>query len=311
MLELALALPILLFVMALMINCGAMCSWKVREQSAARLAVWQTRWPRTGDTDPRPSYWPAAATMIASDQGDVPGMDDSRVNLPVARGPLPHTTVDSNLLDPTRGLREGEADYTRPYVLLRKLGPYTIKAQNWLIDDKWQYQRMDLPDNYERRIPVIYTLAKAPAALVSSYVQAVEAIAQAAFAAQLRPLDNDPDYLYYQSEFGWGGPPDFQPRAQNMCTTDRTLTDRSVKQLIDRIQGGREGKRRIPSVAEVMAQSFMGLYQRALSAFEAALKANPPAPPQMRAAAQSQIPWLKAQISALRQAMQAIQASGG
>ena len=42
------ALPMLLFVLALMINYGAMSVWKVREHTAARLAVWETRWPRTG-----------------------------------------------------------------------------------------------------------------------------------------------------------------------------------------------------------------------------------------------------------------------
>jgi hypothetical protein len=309
MLELALTLPILLFVMALMINYGTMCVWKVREHSVARLAAWETRWPRTGATDPQPSYWPAAATMGASDQGNVSGMDDRRVDLPVARGPLKGATVDANLLDPTRGLHMGEADYTRHLALLRKLGDYTIDAKDWLIDDKWQYQRTNLPDNWERRIPVIYSLAKAPASLVNAYVQSVLAIAQAPFAAQLRPLDNDPEFIYYASIFGWGGPPDFQPRFQIMCTTDRTLTDASVKNLIDRIQGNR--RRHIPSVAEVMAQAFLALYQRALAAFQAILTANPPAPPQSQALAQSQIPSLQGKIGALKQGLQNIQANSG
>ena len=47
MLELILALPILLFIMALIINYGTVAAWKVREHSVARLAVWETRWPRT------------------------------------------------------------------------------------------------------------------------------------------------------------------------------------------------------------------------------------------------------------------------
>jgi hypothetical protein len=307
MLELALTLPILLFVMALMINYGTMCVWKVREHSISRLAVWETRWPRTGATDQRPTYWPTAATMSASDQGNVSGMDDQRVELPVARGPLPGATVDAKLLDPTRGLRVGDAEYTRQLTLLRKLGAYTIDAKDWLIDDKWQYQRMGMPDNWERRIPVIYKLAKAPASLVNAYVESVTAIARAPFASQLRPLDNDPDYLYYQSLFGWGGPPDFHPRFQIMCTTDRAITDASVMNLIDRIQGNR--RRHIPSVAQVMARSFLGLYQRALAAFQAILKANPPAPPQMQSLAQSQISSLQGKISALQEVLQAIEAS--
>ena len=104
----SLALPILLFIMALIINYGTIAAWKVREHSVARLAVWETRWPRTGSTDPRPSYWPATASMESSDQGTVAGMDDSRVDLPVARGPLPAATVNSeSARSTTRGLREG------------------------------------------------------------------------------------------------------------------------------------------------------------------------------------------------------------
>ena len=306
MLELVLALPILLFIMALIYNYGVVAAWKVRENSVARLAVWQTRWPRTGATDPWPSYWPTSATMTATDQGNVQGMDDSRIDLPVARGPLPGATVDKELLDETRGLRLGSAEITRQFVYLKKLGSFTKDASNWLVDDKWQYQRMNnlqtgnpLPDNWQRRIPVIYALAQAPASLMSSYINSALAIANAAFAAQLRPLDNDPDFAYYGMLFGWGGPPDFQPRFRQLCTTDRMRTDQSVKNLINRIQGGREGRRRIPSTAEVMAQAFIGLYQRALAAFQGILKANPPAPPQMTALAQSQIPILQSNVAAL------------
>ena len=309
MVELALTLPILLFLMALIINYGTMAAWKVREHSVARLAAWETRWPRSGATDQRPAYWPAAATMGASDQGNVSGMDDSRVDLPVARGPLSGATVNANLFDPTRGLRMGEAEYTRQLALLRKLGDYTIDAKDWLVDDKWQYQRMGLPDTWERRIPVIYTLAKAPASLVNAYVQSVMAIASAPFAAQLRPLDNDPDYLYYASIFDWGGPPDFYPRFQIMCTTDRTLTDTAVTNLIDRIQGNR--RLHIPSVAEVMARAFLGLYQRALAAFQAILNANPPASPQAQSLAQSQIPSLQGNVNELKQALPIIRAAEG
>src|SRR5271157_3863406 len=136
MLELTMALPILLFIMALIVNYGTIAAWKVRENSVARLAVWETRWPRSGSTDPRPSYWPARASMESSDEGTVAGMDDSRVDLPVARGPMPEATVDSNLLDPTRGLREGSAGLTRKYPLLGTMGTYAITAQTWLIDDK-------------------------------------------------------------------------------------------------------------------------------------------------------------------------------
>jgi len=311
MLELVLTLPVLLFIMALIIDYGTIAVWKVREHSVARLAVWETRWPRSGSTDPRPRYWPATASMEFSDQDAVPGMEDKRVELPVVRGPLPAATVNSSLLDPTSRLREGSAGLTRRYPMLGKMGSYTITAQTWLIDNKWQYRRMGISDNWLRRIPVLYALAEAPAELVSSYVQSVLAISQAAFQTQLAPLDADPDFLYYGALFGRGGAPDFHPRFQSMCTIDRAVTDRAVQQLIDRIQDNRMKRRRVPSLAEVMARAFLGLYERALNGFQAMLQQKPPAPAQMIALAESQIPMLKGEIAALQQFLQTIQASSG
>ena len=316
-LELVLALPILLFVMALIVCYGTISAWKVREHSVARLAAWETRWPRSGATDPRPSYWPATASMGASDQGNVPGMDDSRVDLPVARGPLPAATVNSELLDATRGLREGSASLTRKYPMLSKLGQYTIKARTCLIDDKWQYQRMGMASNWQLRVPVLYALAEAPPALSNAYVQSVMAIINAPFLAQLAPLDHDPDFIYYGALFGWGGAPNFYQEwvtIQPMCTTDRTLTDRAVQNLIDHIQGNNTQRPRIPSLAEVMALAFgspqtpLGLYERALAAFEAILHAGSPSA--LVGLAQSQIPLLRSEIQILKQFIQTLQASG-
>ena len=127
-------------------------------------------------------------------------------------GPLSGATVDSELLDPTRGFREGSATLTRDFALLARLGPYTLEGNNRLLDDKWQYPRTHLNENVQRRVPVLYQLAKAPASLVSAYVQAVTAVAEAPFRDMLRPLDNDDEFLYYASLLGWGGPPNFYPR---------------------------------------------------------------------------------------------------
>ncbi len=311
MLELILALPILLFIMALIINYGTIATWKVREHSVARLQVWETRWPRTGATDPRPSYWPATATMESSNQGTVAEMDDPRVDLPVARGPMPPATVNSDLLDPTRGLREGSADLTRKYAMLAKLGTYTIQAQTWLVDDKWQYQapQMGMSSNWQLRIPVLYALPQASASLENAYVQSVLTIAQAPFQPQLAPLDHDPDFIYYGALFGWGGAPNFYPKFQQLCSTDRDLTQQNVDNLIDRIQGN-PGKH-VPSLAQTMALAFLGLYQRALAAFQGIQNANPPASPQMQGLAQSQIPLLQTEIQELQQFLQTLQSSGG
>ncbi len=300
MLELTLALPMLLMVMALIINAGTQYAWKVRSQSIARLQVWETRWPRSGGNNPTPEYWTAKnAAASVSGATNISALDDSRVDLPVARGPLPAATVNSDLLDPSRGLREGASSLTRDFPLLAKMGPYKIDTDTFLLDDKWQYPRMGMGSNWQRRIPVIYSLAKAPASMVRAYVQSVLAIANAPFAAALRPLDKDDEFIYYGMLFGWGGPPDFHPRLGGFCSTNRDQTDRLVESLILRVQGSKS--KRAPSLAEDMARAFLGLYRRALSAFKAILQQkNPPAPAAMISLANAQIPQLEAKIDILK-----------
>ena len=268
-----LALPILLFVMALMINFGTAAAWKVRSLSIARHAVWGDRWPRTGTTNPRPDYWPQSAGVSFGDAGNVPILDDPRVDHLVARGPeLPGgTDVDRELLDPSRGLREGTARISREFPLLAKLGEYDLNARTVLLDNKWQYQRTGLWNNRQRRTPVIYMLARAPAYLVSEYLAAVRAILRFPLRVALRVLDRDDEYIYYSRFFGWRSrPPDFHPRLQRFCSLDEDVAIERVEKLVDRIQGkverDAEGNvvRRIPCLAEVMTGAFIGLYERAI-----------------------------------------------
>ena len=122
-LEMVLCLPLLLMVMALMINYGVVASWNVRSLAISRHAAWSTRWPRNGDRLPRPDYWPKSATVTAQGAGDIPSLDDPRVDRPVVRGPLANgNTVDRRLLDPSQGLREGESTIERQFPMLPRLG---------------------------------------------------------------------------------------------------------------------------------------------------------------------------------------------
>ncbi|HUT08891.1 MAG TPA: TadE family protein [Thermoguttaceae bacterium] len=287
-LELVLALPILLFVMALMVNFGIAACWKIRALSMARQAVWGMRPPRTGNTDPRPGYWPKSASVRTGGPEDVPELDDPRVDQPVARGPLPAAIVDNELLDPTRGLRSGTAEITRRYAMLGRMGNYHLNAVTRLLDDKWQYWRMEkLGANRKRRVPVIYDLAKAPAALVNAYVQAAIAVRNAYFGwPGLLPLDREPDYAYYGRLLGWGtSAPDFQPTLSGFCTLDHDAAAAVVERLVDRIQGKIEldsrGNviRRIPNLAERMTGSFKSFYQRVKRQCESMLEMEPVPPP--------------------------------
>ena len=310
MLEMALALPLLVLIMALMINYGTVAAWKVRDLSVARLAVWESRWPRTGNTDPQPKYWPTTGTSSSTDgPKNVSALDDSRVDLPVARGPMQGATVDSNLLDPTRGLLEGSASLTRRYPLMGKWPEYTLSADNSLLDDKWQYPRTHLSGNVQRRVPVLYQLAKAPASLVNAYVQAVTAIVSAPFTDQLKPLDNDDEFTYYGKMFGWGGPPDFQPRLQNFCSLDKSVADNNVQNLIDRIQGNPQ--RHIMGIPEIMARAFIALYQRVIQVYKGMLNTQPPPSPGQVAGIQGSIQDLQQKIETLQKFLLQLQGGNG
>lgn len=261
-LELVLCLPILLFLMALMINFGTVACWKVRALSMARNAAWQARASRGGYSY-LPDYWPQTAGVSVGGGGDVPELDDPRVYHVVARGPvLPDgTRVYQERLDPTLRLRQGSARLNREFPMLAKLGPYRLDARTRFLDNKWQWGEMGVGGNYGLRIPVIYELPKAPPAYGQAYMQAVRSIYYAPFRPQLFPLDRDDEFIYYSIRFGWGrGAPDFHPRLARFCSLDHTVAAKRVEELIERIQGSdrRDG------VAKRMTDAFIGLYRRVI-----------------------------------------------
>ncbi len=273
-LEMVLSLPILLFVMALMINFDTVASWKVRALSIARNAVWSTRWPRNGNAMPRPSYWPRTANVASAGIGTIPSLDDPRVNLPVARGPLPGATV-LPVLDPTQGFRQGTADLQRSYPLLSKGGQYSQHAETELLDDRWEYPEMGMGSNFQQRIPVIYQLAQASQSLVQNYVSAAEAVISANQGAGLAPLDHDPEFIQYR-----GAAPDFHPRLQQFCSLDQQQAQTAVQNLTDNIQGKKDPH--VASVAETMTRAFIGLYQGVIAQLQQSGQGNSPLIPQFQ-----------------------------
>lgn len=183
-LELALALPLLLMIMGLMINFGTAAAWKVRAQVVARHAVWASRWPRGTNDLPRPSVsmdlerqppqpipWPPGAGMGTDGGPWIASLNDPRIEHPVVRGPLPPAMIDPdmyNLMTMPNGGRTGRSNIHRNYPLLqRALGDYRLTARCPLLDNDWRYQRMPWDTeawywsgwhNEHRRIPVIYDL---------------------------------------------------------------------------------------------------------------------------------------------------------
>ncbi len=307
------ALPIFVFLMALMINFGTTACWKIRALSVARHAVWGSRPPRTGNTNPRPDYWPESASVTTGDLEDMPELDDPRVDQPIARGPMPaDTVVNEPLLDPARGLRHGTAEITREYPLLSSMGEFTQRARTRLLDDRWQFWQMRwegggyrLLMNRQRRIPMIYMLAKAPSRFVDAYVRAVVTVRRAYYGTALLPLDRDRDHIYYRRLMGWvGSAPDFHPRLRRFCGRDVENAEVLVEGLIDSIRGkiivDQEGNvHKIPNLEEWMTGSFISFFSGVIRRFENMLDMRPvplPGAPTMR----REIRRLRAKIEMLQ-----------
>ncbi|HEX5103505.1 MAG TPA: hypothetical protein VFV87_06820, partial [Pirellulaceae bacterium] len=222
-LELVLAIPLLLFVLALSVIFGTVACWRVRGQSVARDAIWSHRWPRTEpwgvDHDPRPLEWPSPAVINNNAGPPLGSLDHGAFQHPVIRGPLPgNIVVNDRLFDPTLGLRRGHAEIVRTPPMLGTLGDYRLDLEHQLFDGKWQFRQMGVGSNTNRRIPVIYpNLLDLPqtGGLKAQYQQAIQAIVSSPLKPDLAVLDRDAEiYAWY------GYYPDFHPRFQRFCSLD-------------------------------------------------------------------------------------------
>lgn len=198
MLELAMAMPVLLLIMALMINYGTVASWKVRGLMVANYTISGVRFPRNANTLPRPDYWPIGGTYGVTNW-TAPSADIRQVDRPVVRGPVLDLGIDaartlqvrSSLLDPSLGFGEGHSDLTRRFAMVARLGSYAIQAQDYLLENLWQFPRQGLQSNVDRRLPLLYTLLQAPAGFSNAFVAAVWSILNAPWLQDLLPLERD------------------------------------------------------------------------------------------------------------------------
>jgi hypothetical protein len=270
-----LALPMLLFIMALMANFGTYACWKIRGLSAARAAVWGNRWPRSTAGNPQLAYWLPPATAASAGPTNTPApVDDPRVDQPIGRGAdIMNAQVNTNLLDPDRGFLTSTATLTRNWPMMSKWPAYHLQATTCLVDDDWQYSTaaMGMSSNQTHRIPILYTLPEAPASLSNAYIQAIVAIMNSPTQQQLTALNG-----YY---------PVFP---SNLCDMDRADYQQPVQNLIDHIQG--KPKPHVAGVAETMARAYIAMFTA-----------------EEKGASQSQAAQLQTWISELQQFIQSLQ----
>jgi hypothetical protein len=300
-LELVLSLPILLFVMALMVNFGTVASWKIRALSVGRYSVWENRSPRSTANFLRSTVWPSTASMGSGGLAPAATLDGPRVTAPPL-GPIanviPNTDNPStDVMNPTLQLLQGSAHLTRQFPMLGKLGPYNLNAQTQVLDNTWDFGRMGLVSNTALRIPLVYTLAPVATqqAWADVYSRARQAILDMIFGPSapgsdepaIWPLDREKDFATYGQVIRLVNPnwsvasPDFQPRLEGFCSLDKSVADEQVygldspptAGLIDRIQGNTD--RNAESVAKTMTRAFINLYTQAL---QASKQTNTPVP---------------------------------
>jgi len=282
-LELVLWLPILLFVAALMVNLGTSTAWRIRGEIVARDAAWRTRWPRTGENEPRPlqRVWPADAAMEIRDDDQIAQLDHLDINRPVVRGPLPNGFVVRDVLLPMQGAYRGSAEIDRPFPLLRNLGAMFDRGETRrllrdrrlgefnsgeirhpLLDRRWSCAEMRMYANVQRRTLVLYEMPKTDPALPQAFIDTIlDMLASADFAA-LRVLDRDPDMLRYRGRYR-----DFHPRInRNMCSADREqVHEEQVERLVDHLDDDGEVELgEISHLPRTMARTFRDMYEQRL-----------------------------------------------
>lgn len=299
-LEFVLWLPVLLFVMALMVNYGTSAAWRLRGEVVSRDSVWRTRFPRNsgGEPAPPPPVWPVGATMGVAGDAPLTSADDPFINHAVVRGPLPNGYVVRDTLDPQRGAVHGSAGIVRPMPLLPRAGMLnTGDIKNPMLHGTWTNSEFGIP-NFHRRVPSLYQLPTVDRSLPDAFGQAVRAVFAMTNFNGLRVLDRDPDWIEYR-----GAAPDFHPRVNPLrCTLDRAeVQRREVDRLID-VWDPARAKWRLGAISRLprsLTSAFLAMYKQTKAAFEAELRAMPPPPPDRVAYINSQLPHIEQSINQL------------
>lgn len=232
-LELVLSLPLLLFVMALMVNFTVMASWKVRGLTAARQSIFRDRMIWSAGSDPNSPNWPTNAAMRTGTPNPAKLSTNTvnawelnpKIDQDFLQGAA-FVTVNGNsgpyieiirrrTLYMADGLRNGEAELTRNLPLLPNLqgyqNGYHMQPKHPLLDNRWQFSNIFLRSNNSRRLLDWYNFDDRPdwSSQRAQYLVADAAIQGYPGQGGLALLDRDPELMAY---YGRDPRPDFYPR---------------------------------------------------------------------------------------------------
>ena len=281
-LEFVLALPILVMMMALMIDFGVVGAWKIRTQTNARYAGWRTLTSRTGEFNATPPYWPSSANLSARSGNpltDVNQQWDSTQDLlcPCVRGPqltAPNATAAVNVegrLEMDDNVIQGHARLERNLPLFRGALPATggrfrFDINQDLFDNHWQYHTLNIPHNDYPRSRVWWDIEHTDLAAldpaIDTNMQSLDTnlrlLQTNPNVADLYPLDNDDEHIRYG-----GNAPDYYPRLSRLCMADPNAVYISAISRLD--QDGHPNPNsllsRIDRLPCTMSRSFTGMYR--------------------------------------------------
>ena len=164
-LEMVMGLPLILLLFALIINAGFTGMWKLRLLGAAREVAWRSRDPRTSNL-PNPGYqsnfWrqpnhsedkPLTVNASAGHPLSIPDL----ASAPAVRSDYGSLRVDTQLLDPKRGVLEGQSDVARKLPLLPNgLKTMHSNPKHYITDNSFPFWNTRLSNNVGRRTQVLY-----------------------------------------------------------------------------------------------------------------------------------------------------------
>jgi hypothetical protein len=280
-LELTLALPMLVFMMALMIDFGVAGAWKVRTQANTRYAAWRTVNARTGEHNPTPRMWPATApltTRAGQDLAMTSQLWDSRQELlcPCIRGPqltapsAPAVVSVPGRMEMDGFVLEGNAVLDKPLPLLRGAlpsGRFRFNLKQDTFDNQWQFYSLGIGWNTDIRADVWWDIEHSDLSKLNGTIDSnrrdldnnLRTLQSSPHKADLYPLDNDDEYTRYR---GWP-PPDFYPRLNRICIADPQAVYTSAVSRLD--QDGHPNPNsllsRIDRLPCSMSQNFASMYR--------------------------------------------------
>lgn len=303
-LELVMALPLMLCVMALMINFGNAATWKIRAATSARLVSWRSRPLWDVPNDPKPTnMWPSSASLSNGSGSRVTSVDSVWNQPLIAQGWIkgPVFTAQNGYLairdkrvnEMSEGIGKGNASVSLTYPFMPGMGNMSLRADHTLAQTLWQYHSMGYSRNTQRRARGWWNLEDSPDWMTEKirFMEADRDIVSNPDRDRLTPLDREPDLFPSR----WGSYQfDFYPRAPVLCVDDVNEVRSNLQSpggLLEQIPGNR----RVQGVVKTMASTYLRRYQVELNYWDP----PPPSPPPMEVPPPGRIAELKLWINQL------------